>query len=236
VLQRMLDALTNDLILKLTALGLAFLLWTLVKTDNQVGIDGIPIQVVNRDESWTMVGQPDPPTVRVVFSGPVRELFRMTATDPPSLLVPVEEVTDSSEFIPLRLNWVALGAGMNNTRVEEIRPSAVRIKFDRVRNREVPVTISVLGSPLEGFELSGPVRVEPSRVRVSGASRLLAEIDTLRLRPLDLTEYSTTDTIVVPIDSAGNALIFVPNEVRVIVPIQPVKRDTAGTGPVGGTG
>lgn len=233
--QRIVDALTNDLTLKLTSLGLAFLLWSLVKTGNQTGIDGVPIEVVNRDAEWVLAGPPDPPTVRVVFSGPVRELFRMLAAEPPNVLVPIEQVNDSSEFIALRPNWVALGQGMNNTRVEEIRPSAVRLHFDRIANREIPVSIVLLGQPMTGFELAGPVRLEPRYVRVSGASRLLEPIDTLRLPPLDLSRYGATDTVTVPVDTVGTDLVFVPDEVRVIVPIRPVADTTLlGSVPAGG--
>jgi len=238
VRQRIVDALTNDLTLKLISLGLAFLLWSLVKTGNQMGIDGVPIEVVNRDAGWVLSGQPDPPTVRVVFSGPVRELFRMMAAEPPNVLVPIDEVTDTSEFVALRPNWVALGQGMNNTRVEEIRPSAVRLHFDRVTSREVPVSIVLIGQPTAGFELAGPIRLEPSSVRVSGGSRLLAPIDTLRLRPLDLSRYGATDTVIVPVpvDAVGGDLVVVPNEIRVIVPIRPIASDSSTVEPVTGGG
>ncbi len=230
MLQRLLDTLTKDLLLKLTALGLAFLLWTLVKTDNQVGIDEIPVQVMNRDAGWVLASEPEPPVVRVVFSGPVRELIR-AAAERPSILVPLDNVTDSTEVVVLRPGWVALGKGLDNTRVDEIRPAAVRLSFDRVTSRLIPVAVTVLGAPPAGFELVGHVLLEPAAVRATGPTRALERMDSLRLPALDLTRHTVSDTIVVPLDSLdrrNRAVVLSPQEVRMIVSIR-ATADTTGS-------
>jgi hypothetical protein len=224
--QRLWETLTNDLLLKLTALGLAFLLWTLVENDNQVGIDDIPVTVANGDAGWVLAAEPEPTAVRVVFSGPVRELIRVAA-ERPEILVPIDSVRDSTDVIVLRPSWVALGNGMDNTRVEEITPRTVRVRFDRVATRMVPVVAPVMGVPPAGFELAGPVVLEPPMVRVSGAGRLLAALDTVRIPAIDLGRRTTTDTFTVSIDSLGPGIITVPREVRAILTIRPVRADSA---------
>jgi hypothetical protein len=218
----LLDTLTNDLLLKLTALGLAFLLWTLVKTENQVGIDEIPVRVANQDAGWVVTGETDPPVVRVVFSGPVRELIRVAA-ERPSIVVPVTQVTDTSEVHMLRPGWVALRDGLNNTRVEDIRPAAVRVRFDRIGSRSVTVAATLVGAPDTGFELAGPVRLDPAMVRVTGASRLLRTLDTLRLPAIDLARRRAPDTVIVSLDSIGPGLYATPREVHVILNIRPAR-------------
>jgi hypothetical protein len=59
VLQRIIDWTTTDWALKLTALALAFLLWTTVRADapGQWETD-IPVRVVNNDADWVVA---DPP-------------------------------------------------------------------------------------------------------------------------------------------------------------------------------
>ena len=228
-MRRLFETLTNDLLLKLTALGLAFLLWTLVKTDNEVSIDGIAVDVANRDAEWILAKEPDPAAVRVVFSGPMRELVRVAA-ERPQILVPLDSVRDSVDVIVLRPNWVTLGNGVENVRVNEIRPAAVRLEFDKVTSRVLPVVARVVGSPMPGYALAGPVTVEPSTVRASGASRLLDSLDTLRLPPIDLTRRAMTDTMLIRLDSLGPGLITVPGEVRAIIPIRPVDPDTTISG------
>jgi YbbR domain-containing protein len=233
--RRLLDRLTNDLLLKVTALGLAFLLWTLVKTDNQVPIAGIPIRVVNQDPGWVLAGPPEPPTVQVTFSGPVRELFRLAA-DRPSVLVPIEDVSDTTAVVLLHTNWVALGNRLTATRVEDIRPTAIRLRFDRISTKTIPVAARLLGSPVPGFELAGPAVIEPPTVWASGASRRLESIDSIRLPPIDLTQRTATDTFTLVIDTTGMGVIMTPREVRVIVPIRPVADTTAETALTGRPG
>lgn len=231
-MQRLWETLTNDLLLKLTALGLAFLLWTLVENDNSVGIDDIPVAVANGDAGWVLAAEPEPASVRVVFSGPVRELIRVAA-ERPEILVPIDSVRDSTDVIVLRPNWVALGNGMDNTRVEEIAPRTVRVRFDRVTTRLVPVTARLSGTPAAGYELSGPVLIDPPVVRVSGASRRLAVLDSVRLPVIELAGRMAGGTFTFPIDSLGPGIIAVPGEVRAIVTIRPARADTAAHFPIG---
>lgn len=226
-MRRLLDRLTNDLLLKITALFLAFLLWSLVKTDSQVPIADIPIQVVNQDPGWVLDGLPEPATVQVTFSGPVRELFRVAA-ERPSVLVPIDDVSDTTEVVLLHTNWVALGNRVTATRVEDIRPTAIRLHFDRVSTKTIPLAVRVIGAPVPGFEVAGMIRVDPATVWASGASRRLEAIDSIRLPAIDLTQRTTTDTFALAIDTTGMGVIMTPREVRVIVPIRPVVVDTAG--------
>jgi hypothetical protein len=219
------ETLTNDRLLKLTALGLAFLLWTLVETDNRVGIDAIPVVVANADAGWVLAAEPEPSSVEVVFSGPVRELIRVAA-ERPEILVPIDSVRDTTDVVVLRPTWVALGNGMDNTRVEEITPRAVRLRFDRVTTRMIPVTVSVVGEPEAGYEFVGQIALEPTAIRASGASRVLDTLDTVRLPAIDLGRRMATDTIVIPVDSLGPGIIAVPRQVRAIVEIRPIKADS----------
>ncbi len=226
-MRRLVDALTKDLLLKVTALGLAFLLWSLVKEDRRVAIDDIAVEVVNGDAGWVLAGAPEPAVVRVTFSGPVRELFRVAA-ERPRILVPIASVRDSSQVVVLRPDWVSLGDGLGATQIEEIRPAAVRLVFDRLITRSIPLAIRVIGEPVPGFSLDGPVRLDPEAVVASGPASRLAAIDSLRLPPIDLVRRIVTDTILVPIDTTGLGIIVAPREARVIVPIRP---DTPATFP-----
>lgn len=224
-MRRLLDRLTNDLLLKVTALGLAFLLWTLVKTDNQVPIAEIPIQVVNQDPGWVLDGPPEPATVQVTFSGPVRELFRVAA-DRPNVLVPIDDVSDTTEVVLLHTNWVNLGNRVTATRVEDIRPTAIRLRFDRVSTKTIPVAARIIGTPVPGFEINGAIILDPRTIWASGASRRLESIDSIRLPPIDITQRTTTDTFELAIDTTGLGVIVTPREVRVIVLIGPIVQDT----------
>jgi YbbR domain-containing protein len=218
-------AFTENWALKLSALGLAFLLWTVVKADNRMAIEDIPIRVVARDADWVLASEPEPPSVAIVFTGPVRELLRV-AVEKPGIIIPIDDVNDSTEVHILRTNFVSLSNGLNNTRVEEFRPSTVRLRFDRVTTRLLPLAVRLTGTPVAGFELAGPPVIEPPSVRVSGATSRLARMDSILLPPIDIGGRTITDTQVVAIDTTGLGIIVSPRQVQVIVPIRRVPPDT----------
>lgn len=220
---RAIEAITNNWALKLAALAIAFLLWGAVKAEvpERVQISDVPVRVVLRDADWVVAGPAEPSTVEIDFSGPTRELLRL-AVQRPEVLVPVDDVQDSTEVRVLRSGWVQLYGGMDNTRVEDVRPSTVTLYFDRVVSRLVPVSVQVIGAPAAGYRLSGPIEVEPSAVRASGAISRMAEIDTLRLGPIDLSGWTATDSFPLGVDTSGLGVIVSPMSVRVSVPVEPV--------------
>jgi YbbR domain-containing protein len=220
---RLIASLRGNWLLKLTALGLAFLLWSVVRAEapTRVTIPDVPVRVVMRDADWVLAAPPNPATVSVVFSGPVRELVRL-AVQRPELVVPIDEVRDSTEIHVLRTGWVAMQAGMDNTRADDVLPSTARLVFDRVTTRILPLALRAAGELPEGLELVGPIRLEPADVRASGAARRLDGIDSLRLPPIDLRAVRGYDTLTVAIDTAGTGLLVSPRTVRVIVPARAI--------------
>jgi YbbR domain-containing protein len=225
VRRRLVDALTNDLLLKLTAIGLAFLLWTTVTTPDPVAIDGIPVRPVIHDAQWAQLGDPAPATVTVEFTGPLRQLVRV-ATERPPMNVILESVSDSVVEVQLRPSFLALEAGMEDIRVEAIRPLSVTFRFDRVESRVVPVAVGIIGAPAPGFEQAGAATVEPRTVRLTGPRRTLDQLDTLRLVAIDLSRWTGTDTVPAVFEGLPANVTVDPTTVRVIVPVAPVDPDT----------
>lgn len=234
MLQRIIDWTTTDWALKLTALALAFLLWTTVRADTpgQWGTD-VPVRVANNDPDWVMAEPPDPATVRIVLRGPYRELLR-AVSERPEIVVPVEQVNETTEVRPLYDHWVRLPTGTPGTRVTAVQPATVRLTWDRIATRLIPLGVHVIGSPADGFELAGPPEIDPSVVRASGAGRNLARLDSIHLSPIDLRNRRTFDTLQVTIDTTGTGIIISPRTVRVIVPIRAILADPGATPPAGG--
>jgi YbbR domain-containing protein len=223
MLTRLLGLLRGNWTLKLVALGLAFLLWSVVRAESptRVTLSDVPVRVVLRDADWITVGQPLPATVNVVFSGPVRELMRLFVQRP-ELIVPIDQVSDTVEIHVLRTGWVSVQPGLDNTRVEDVRPSTARFAFDRLASRLVPLSLPLSGELRAGLEMVAPIRIDPPAVNASGASRRLARIDSLRLPSIDLRDIRGFDTLGLVIDTAGLGLNVSPRTVRVIVPARSV--------------
>lgn len=229
MLRRVIDWATNDWALKLTALVLAFFMWITVRADEPGQWSWeVPVRVVNNDADWVVSGQPVPAAVTLYLRGPYRELLR-ASSDLPEIIVPIQEVRDSSEVVQLRSNWVSLPSGTDQVAVVDVLPSTVRIGFDRVTTRLIPVAAPLLGDPPPGYELVGDVIVEPVVVRASGAGRAIASMDSVRLPPIDLRGVRSYDTLDLTIDTTGTGLIISPRTVRVFVPVGSVVSDTALT-------
>jgi len=227
MIQRILASLTRDLGLKITALALAFLLWTSVRAEEPAEwTSDIGILVLNDDPDWIVVPPPSPPLVRVTFRGPYGQLLR-ASSERPEIIVPFESVDDSVITRIISRNWVRMPPGTEQVVVSDIQPAEVRVAFDRVVTRLLNVAPVLRGALAPGLELAGPVTVEPGVVRASGPGRTLARIDSLRLPAIELDARRDTDTLMVTIDTTGTGLILSPRTVRVIVPVRPIPSDTS---------
>jgi len=229
VATRVSELFTRNWTLKLAALGLALLLWSVVKAEApvRITIPDVPVEVALRDARWAPAAPPAPSTVNVVFSGPVRDLLRLAA-ERPRIVVPVEEVRDSTEVHLLQPRWVQVGRDGDRVGAEDIRPSTVRLSFERVTTRLLPVIASTRGEPLAGYRLDGPIRADPPAITVSGPASRLAGLEVVRLPSVDISMFTGPTAITVSVDTTALAgLAVTPDQVTLTVPIVPVPRDTA---------
>ena len=211
-----LNTITNNWQLKVTALVLAFLFWAALRREQpyRYTFDEIPLKVVIDDPEWVLAASPDPPTVRVTLTGPGGELLQ-AASSRPEMLVPIEEVRDSTVIRVLQPGWLMYGE-LPNTSVERIEPSTVRLAFERIGVKLLPLAIDFSGTPAEGQQLVGMPVLDPPVVRASGGMRRLARMDSLRMR-LNLDGRRGVDTLEVPLDTTGTGVMLSPNRVRVIL-------------------
>jgi len=209
-------------ILKGIALGLALLIWGVVKADEpaRVTVRDIPVEVVVGDTEWVLAAPPAPATATVVFSGPFRELARL-AVERPRIIVPIEEVQDSVEMRPLRTGWVQIDADLTRTRIEDIRPpGSVLLIFERLTTKLVPVAIRTKGQLPAGTQFAGALRADPQVIRVSGPAHRLPALDSIPLVPVDLSELNGPTAMTVELDTTGlEGLILSPRSVDLAVPI-----------------
>lgn len=222
MMRRFWERVTRDWTLKLASLGVAVLLWSIVKSEEltSVTINNVPVAVRVRDPGWELASAPSPSRVSLVFTGPLREVVRL-AVESPRVVVPVEEVQDSVEVTVLRSNWVELEGSFPRTQVSDIRPSTARLVFDRVDVRLIPLKLPVTGALPPGEVLTGAVQLDPAFVRASGPRRRLTHVDSIPLAAIDLSRITDTTSVRVDVDTAGLGLVIAPTRVRVTIPVAP---------------
>lgn len=202
--------------LKLAAFGLALLLWAVVRVDaptRQV-LPAIPVRVLMSDPDWALAGDAVPSAVEVRLSGSTRELIRL-AVNRPTIVVPVDEVTNQDTAVVLRREWIRL-EGFPTVAVEDFQPSSVRLAFERVASRSVPLRLTLSGTLPDGLALAAQPSPEPGRTRVSGPESRVNEIEWLDLRPIDLSEVSGPEALKVPVLVEGAAGLDVTPDTAVV--------------------
>ena len=189
----------------------------------------VPVRIVNTDPDWVVLAQPEPARVDIRFSGPVRELLRLTSGRT-SVDIRINEVEDSLARFALRPADVQGLEGAQSTRVEAILADSVHVVFDQVVERVAPVATRYTGSPSSGLQLAGSLQPIPPSVRVRGAASRVVAFDSVVLDPIALGGLNGTDTIRVTIDTAELGLISVlPPAVDVVIPLRVPRPDTART-------
>ncbi|MEX0935866.1 MAG: CdaR family protein [Gemmatimonadota bacterium] len=189
--------------LKLSAFGVALLLWVAVRAEapNRQEVSAIPIRVDLADPEWALDGTPSPASVTVRFGGPSRELIRM-AVDRPSIVVPLDEVNSADTAVVLSNAWVRI-QGRQGVVVEEILPRAVRITLQPVERMTLPAAPRFEGDLPDDLALAGAPQVVPSEIRVIGPRNRIAEIDSVPLTPADLSGIVGSGRVLVQVDTTA---------------------------------
>jgi YbbR domain-containing protein len=218
----LLSRLTNNWRLKLAAVALAVLLWVVLSAD-QITSQWlpVPVEVQVRDPGYELTDGPIPDQVDVRFSGPRQRLWEL-AVDRPSLVLRVADVGDNQVFI-LEPSMVRIPSGLTGVAAQDVRPSSIRLAFARIETRDVPVALQVSRGPREAHVLADTLRVQPSRIRVTGPAQRVGAIDVVNTRPLDLSREDSVFTRSVALDTTGlSGLQLSTSEVQVSGRVDPL--------------
>lgn len=209
-------ALTNNWKLKLLALALAVLLWVVVSaeavTSNWITL---PMEVRATDPDYRLKPGSVPSEVQVRFTGSGRDLLDVAVRRPP-LMLAVDRVEDTVAVLDLEPGMVQVPNQLA-VNAQDVRPSRVMLEFTRLESRTVPVRLRVgrgLGSE---WTLVDSLRLQPSRVRISGPESRVESIESIPTLPVDLAAEDSAFSLVVPLDTGGlRGLRVSASRVRVV--------------------
>lgn len=227
MLKRILRFFTENWALKLAALALAILLWLAVRANapKQTEFRNIPVTVDLLDPDWRLDGDPVPSTVAVVVVGSTPDLLAL-ASNQPRVILPVERVNDSIQTQVVPIQWVQFPPNVNarEARVVAVRPDTIRLRFERLASRMLPVKVRTRGDLPNGLALALPIQTNPAAVEVRGPARALEGLDTVPLLPVELSGLRSTTNVPAGVDTAaiGGSLRFDPREVNVVLRVVPV--------------
>lgn len=208
----------ENLGLKLTALLLALVVYLNVYTDRPASmIISFPLQLDGLADSLAIAG-PVPAVVQAELRGTGKQLLRLRVTEPPVKvsLVGVQ---------PGRFSRALKAADLpllpeDGIEVERlVGPSSLQLQIDRRIVRRLPVAARVEGHPAPGFAWTGEVIVRPASLVVSGPAHALADLDSVRLRPVAIGGRRDTVRSVETPDVLPEGCSIDSGVVRVLVPL-----------------
>jgi hypothetical protein len=210
----LLKKLAHNWKLKVLAFALSLLLWVAVSADQvTTRTFRIPLEVDVQDDNWTLVATDAPTTVEVRLFGPVRELVDL-AFDPPRIVLRVGRVDTSSQTFALEPGMVRIPRAFSVS-AHDVRPERVRLHFERVGERDVPVRVQVSREPRAPYQLAD-LNIAPATITIRGPNTALARVDTLRTEPIDLSREDALFQRQVSVQSPGIPNVRLDTETVVV--------------------
>lgn len=212
--------------LKITALTLAVVLWVTMRlTDDRIGrvdLSGVEVRVEHVHRDWFLRQPPSPPTVEMSVTGPVGDILRV-AMSRPTIEIRVDSVFREDSVVTLNADWVT-DVDRSSVSIENIRPSSVRLLFERNKEEEIPVTVRLTGDLPDSLALVAEPRANLLFTSVRGAASVVDALETVFLEPFDLSEVAGPGRFEVALDTVGlGGLVVNPTSATLTVEVAPMR-------------
>lgn len=194
----MLSQLSENWILKLLSLIFALVLWFFVMGERRQEIGfSVPLKLENIPQNL-MLANEVPNLVDVRVSGPRTLLMNLSPQD-------ISISVDLKDLKPGLTSFKRLDEKLNipsALKVTRLSPSFVDVKLERIKEKQVPVVISIEGAPAEGYRLS-ETRLNPAKITIVGAEGELKDIREVMTEAVNVTDVTESFSLMVPLNYQG---------------------------------
>jgi len=194
----MLSQLSENWILKLLSLIFALVLWFFVMGERRQEIGfSVPLKLENIPQDL-MLANEVPNLVDVRISGPRTLLMNLSPQD-------ISISVDLKDLKPGLTSFKRLDEKLNipsALKVTRLSPSFVDVKLERIKEKQVPVVVSIEGAPADGYRLVG-TSLNPAKVTVIGAEGELKDIREVTTEAISVTDVTESFSLMVPLIHQG---------------------------------
>ncbi len=182
--QRVRRSFTEDLNLKLVSLAFALLIYSLVHSsqDAQRSVLVDLVVLLPSESANRVLSNQLPPQVRLTLRGPRALLDDLHADDIGNLQVDVTSGEEKRVELDPAMAHVPPGV-----HVEQIDPPALNLVWEDQIVRDVPIQVSVVGTPAGGYVVKGVPVADPAVVRVHGPKSEVLVLQHARADAFDVT-------------------------------------------------
>lgn len=197
--------------LRTLALGLAVAAWVFITSSRAVETETAEITIepsvqYNNPAANDLIVLDPVLRVRVRLRGPANQISLLSPNQV-SVVVDLREADQGANEVPLAAQDVVRPQGLE---VLSIEPNLLALEIDRVISEFRPVVARLSGEPAAGAVASAP-EVVPPRALVQGPESILAAINSLTTRPVQLDGHA--------LDFEEQALVVSPSPlVQVLQP------------------
>ncbi len=208
-------AFTEHILLKLLSLGLAMVLFLIVRAEKDAVATGYVMVEYKYDATrWVLTSSP-PRQLRISVRGTWSKVNRFDDRDLKPIKINVEAT--KKELVAFTPDMIRLPHGL---RVVAISPPTAEIKVDRLVERKVPLTPRVVGEVAKGYSLQGRAVTAPATVLLRGPKGVLDRLTRsgLSLSPVDVT--NAEGTVVRKVDVVSS----LPEHVKALTSLKVIVR------------
>jgi len=174
---------TENLTLKLLSFAFALVLYSLVHGgQDSRGSISVDLEVNLPPESGEKVFVGSiPRDVRIFVRGSAGTIDNLRGGSVHMIV----DLTDSPEHVIFNPKMVRLPDGVR-VEVEQFEPPSIDLRWEQRVTRDVPVQVSVVGSPADGYVVRGPLLAEPKTVKVRGPQSEVMTLQHVRAEAFDV--------------------------------------------------
>ena len=186
--ERIKAAFTENLNLKLLSFAFALVLYSLVHGGQDArGSISVDLEVNLPPESGDKVFIGTiPRDVRIFVRGSATTIDNLRGGAVHMLV----DLTDAPEHVVFASKMVRLPDNVR-VEVEQFEPPYIDLKWEQRVTRDVPVQVSVVGAPADGFVVKGPLTAEPKTVKVRGPQSDVMVLQYVRAEGFDVRTISS---------------------------------------------
>lgn len=181
--ERVKGLLTENLNLKLISFAFALVLYSLVHSGQDArGSISVDLEVnLPPDSSEKVFVGAVPRAVRVFVRGSAQTIDNLRG----GAVHMIVDLTTAPDHIAFNPRMVRLPDGVR-VEIEQFEPAGLELNWEPRITREVPVQVSVVGTPTNGYVVKGPLEAEPKTVEVRGPQSEVLVLQHVRAEAFDV--------------------------------------------------
>jgi hypothetical protein len=178
-------ALTQNLALKIFSLVLALGLFAVLRGQQERQQRTIPVAVILRlppESAERELMTPIPANVHATLRGSMRAIDQLIQSGIPPIEIDLR--AGNRDVLAFEPGMLSLPRDVD---VAIIDPPSIRLEWQSVVTRRIPLQASITGKPTEGYVVKGELEVDPQQISVTGPASLVEVMQFVRLAAFDVS-------------------------------------------------